>query len=68
MYRGYEQSLCRRNKIAVESGGGRAVQLTNGTTVGGLINGIVQVSPRDIIVILQSIKKAGALQADIVVE
>ena len=59
-----------QTKITVESSGGRAVQLTEGTTVGDLINALadVSVSTRDIIVILQSIKKAGALQADIVVE
>ena len=59
-----------QTKITVESSGGRAVQLTAGTTVGDLINALadVSVSTRDIIVILQSIKKAGALQADIVVE
>lgn len=59
-----------QTKITVESSGGRAVQLSDGTTVGDLINALadVSVSTRDIIVILQSIKKAGALQADIVVE
>lgn len=59
-----------QTKITVESESGRAVQLSDGTTVADLINSLadVNVSTRDIIVILQSIKRAGALQADIVVE
>lgn len=59
-----------QTRITVESESGRAVELSDGTTVADLINALadVSVSTRDIIVILQSIKKAGALQADIVVE
>ncbi len=59
-----------QTQITVESSGGRAVQLSDGTTVADLINALaeVNVSTRDIIVILQAIKKAGALQAEIVVE
>ena len=59
-----------QTRITVESESGRAVELSDGTTVADLINALadVNVSTRDIIVILQSIKKAGALQADIVVE
>ena len=56
--------------IDVSEEGGSAVQLGRGTTVAELISALVEVEAgtRDIIAILQSIKRAGALQAEIVVE
>ncbi|MEO0575460.1 MAG: flagellar basal body P-ring protein FlgI [Pseudomonadota bacterium] len=57
-------------EISVTEEGGGAVQLSRGTSVAELIDALaaVDASTRDVIAILQSIKRAGALQAEIVVE
>ena len=57
-------------EITVNEEGTSAVQLGDGTTVAELINALIEVDAgtRDIISILQAIKRAGALQAEIVVE
>ena len=43
--------------------------IDTGTNIGEVINGLnaIGVSPRDLIAILQSIKAAGALQAELVI-
>lgn len=53
--------------VAVEEGGRRLILLRTGTTIGELVNALnaVGVSPRDLVVILQGIKRSGALYADL---
>jgi flagellar P-ring protein precursor FlgI len=53
--------------IDVKEGGKRLVMLPKGATVGDLVAAVnaIGVSPRDLVVILQCIKRAGALYADL---
>lgn len=53
--------------IEVEEGGKNLVLLRSGATIAELVNALnaVGVSPRDLVVILESIKRAGALYADL---
>ncbi|WP_404367724.1 flagellar basal body P-ring protein FlgI [Sphingomonas sp. MMS24-J45] len=60
-----------RTKIAVDDGGGKSLAiLGGGTSLQSLVSGLnrLGVSPRDLITILQAVKSAGALQADIEVQ
>ncbi len=54
-------------EVKVKEGGGRLVVLKHGSTIGELVSALnaVGVTPRDLIAIMQSIKAAGALQADL---
>jgi flagellar P-ring protein FlgI len=57
-----------RTQIEVDQGAGRRLAvLPAGVTLGELVNGLnaLGVGPRDLITILQTIKAAGALQAEI---
>jgi flagellar P-ring protein precursor FlgI len=59
-----------RTKIGVqESGRGLAVVKNGGVSLQQLVDGLnaLGIGPRDLISILQAIKAAGAIQADIVV-
>jgi flagellar P-ring protein precursor FlgI len=58
-----------RTRVEVEEGGGNMVLLEEGVSLHDLVAGLnaLGVGPRDLIGILQAIKAAGALQADIVV-
>jgi flagellar P-ring protein precursor FlgI len=53
--------------IQVEEGGKRLILLKSGVSIGDLIASLnaVGVSPRDLIIIIQAIKRAGALYADL---
>ncbi|MGD0210055.1 MAG: flagellar basal body P-ring protein FlgI [Desulfomonilia bacterium] len=53
--------------VQVEEGGKRLILLKSGASIGDLVNSLnaVGVSPRDLIIILQAIKRAGALYADL---
>lgn len=53
--------------VSVEEGGKRLVMLPSGATIGDLISALnaIGVSPRDLVVILQAIKRSGALYADL---
>ncbi len=53
--------------VTVEEGGQRLVMLPKGTTIGDLVSALnaIGVSPRDLVVILQCIKRTGALYADL---
>lgn len=53
--------------VEVEEGGKNLILLKPGTTIGDLVNALnaVGVSPRDLVVILQGIKRSGALYADL---
>ncbi|MCO7223717.1 flagellar basal body P-ring protein FlgI [Pleionea sp. CnH1-48] len=59
-----------QTKIEVKESSAQAVNVANGANVADLIEALkkINVSTRDIIVILQSIKKAGALHAELIVE
>lgn len=60
-----------RTRIAVDDGGGRSLGvLPSSTSLRSLVAGLnaIGVSPRDLITILQAIKSAGALQAEITVQ
>ncbi len=56
-------------QIKAKEGGGKLILLKPGATIGQLVRALnaVGVTPRDLIAILQAIKAAGALQADLVV-
>jgi len=51
----------------VEEGGKRLILLKSGASIGDLVASLnaVGVSPRDLIIIIQAIKRAGALYADL---
>ncbi|HPC47211.1 MAG TPA: flagellar basal body P-ring protein FlgI, partial [Deltaproteobacteria bacterium] len=53
--------------VEVEEGGKNLILLKSGATIAELVNALnaVGVSPRDLVVILQSIKRSGALYADL---
>ncbi|MCU0576309.1 MAG: flagellar basal body P-ring protein FlgI [Desulfobacterota bacterium] len=53
--------------LDVEEGANRLILLRPGATIGDLVNALnaVGVSPRDLVVILQGIKRSGALYADL---
>ena len=56
-------------QIKAKEGGGKLILLKPGATIGQLVRALnaVGVTPRDLIAILQAIKAAGALQADLVI-
>lgn len=53
--------------LAVEEGGKQLVMLPTGTTIGDLVSALnaIGVSPRDLVIILECIKRTGALYADL---
>ena len=53
--------------VTVEEGGRRLVVLPDGTTIGDLVGALnaIGVTPRDLVVILQCIKRSDALYADL---
>jgi flagellar P-ring protein FlgI len=59
-----------RTKVAVDEGGGGTVRTAVGGTVADLALSLnkMRVSPRDIISILQGIKTAGALHAELIIQ
>ncbi len=65
---GAETVVVPRTNISVDEGNGKKMAvLQKGATLGDLVNGLnsLGVGPRDMITILQTIKAAGALQAEI---
>ena len=66
-----ETVVLPRSQISVDDGGGGQIaHLTPGASLKSLVSGLnaLGVSPRDLIAILQAIKSAGALQAEIEVQ
>lgn len=66
--RGGSTVVVPQTGIEVQENGGRSLVVLRGTaTIGDLVNALnaVGVSPRDLVVILQSIKRSGALYADL---
>jgi len=53
--------------VSVEEGGKQLVMLPTGTTIGELVAALnaIGVSPRDLVIILECIKRTGALYADL---
>jgi flagellar P-ring protein precursor FlgI len=62
-----QTAVTPQTDLEVKEGGKRLVMLPKGTSVGDLVSAVnaIGVSPRDLVVILQCIKKAGALYADL---
>ncbi len=56
-----------QTNVTVEEGGKQLVMLPSGTSIGALVSALnaIGVSPRDLVVILQCIKRTGALYADL---
>lgn len=65
-----ETAVVPRTAVAVDDGGGASLALVNGVSLRQLVSGLnaLGVSPRDLITILQAVKSAGALQAEIEVQ
>ncbi|WP_294056673.1 flagellar basal body P-ring protein FlgI [Sphingomonas sp.] len=59
-----------RTQVGVDDGGGASLAIVNGASLKDLVSGLntLGVSPRDLITILQAMKTAGALQAEIEVQ
>jgi flagellar P-ring protein precursor FlgI len=59
-----------RTSVKVDDGQGRALGIVSGTSLNQLVSGLnaLGVTPRDLITILQAVKSAGALQAEIEVQ
>lgn len=65
-----ETAVVPRTAVEVDDGGGRSLAMVQGATLRQLVAGLnaLGVSPRDLITILQAVKSAGALQAEIEVQ
>lgn len=65
-----QTTVVPRTSVEVDDGGGASLALVRGASLGQLVAGLnaLGVSPRDLITILQAIKSAGALQAEIEVQ
>ena len=66
--RGGQTVVVPQSNVSIEEETGRQMRIVNGgASLSTLVNGLnaLGVSPRDMISILQAIKAAGALQADI---
>ncbi len=61
-----QTAVTSQTNIAVQEQGGKLTTLDGGSNIGELVKGLnaIGVSPRDIIAILNSLKAAGAIQAD----
>jgi flagellar P-ring protein precursor FlgI len=65
-----ETAVVPRTRVDVDDGDGKRLRVVDGSvSLQDMVNGLnaLGVSPRDLIAILQSLKAAGALQADVVV-
>jgi flagellar P-ring protein precursor FlgI len=64
---GAQTAVVQQSSVSVEEGQGKLAALETGTTLRDLVAGLnaLGVGPRDLIAILQNIKAAGALQAEI---
>jgi flagellar P-ring protein precursor FlgI len=65
-----QTAVVPRTQIGVDDGQGRSLAMVGGTSLSQLVSGLnaLGVSPRDLITILQAVKSAGALQAEIEVQ
>ena len=67
---GGDTAVVARTAVRVDDGGGASLAPVGGGSLRSLVSGLnaLGVSPRDLITILQAIKTAGALQAEIEVQ
>jgi flagellar P-ring protein precursor FlgI len=67
---GVRTEVVPQTRIGVTESGGEPVQLGVGSTVADLVQALnrIKASPRDMIAILQGIKAAGALRAELVIQ
>jgi len=67
---GVRTEVVPQTRIGVTESGGEAVQLGVGSTVADLVQALnrIKASPRDMIAILQGIKAAGALRAELIIQ
>ncbi len=65
-----QTAVLPRTRIGVDDGGGASLAIVQGASLQSLVAGLntLGVSPRDLITILQTVKSAGALQAEISVQ
>lgn len=65
-----QTTVVPRTQVTVNDGNGVSLAIVGGTTLQTLVSGLnaLGVSPRDLITILQAVKSAGALQAEIMVQ
>jgi flagellar P-ring protein precursor FlgI len=65
-----QTTVVPRTQVQVDDGSGASLALVNGASLQSLVSGLntLGVSPRDLITILQAVKSAGALQAEIEVQ
>lgn len=65
-----ETTVVPRTQVQVDDGNGAHLAVVNGASLQSLVSGLntLGVSPRDLITILQAVKSAGALQAEIEVQ
>jgi len=65
-----QTTVVPRTNVQVDDGNGASLAMIDGASLQTLVSGLntLGVSPRDLITILQAIKTAGALQADIEVQ
>ncbi|OSM02396.1 putative flagellar basal body P-ring protein [Magnetofaba australis IT-1] len=67
---GGQTAVTNQNQMNVTEQDARLIEMQEGVTLNDLVKGLngVGVTPRDLIAILQTIKTAGALQADLVIQ
>jgi flagellar P-ring protein precursor FlgI len=67
---GGQTQVLPRTQVAVDDGGGASLAMVEGASLRSLVGGLnkLGVSPRDLITILQALRSAGALQAEIEVQ
>lgn len=65
-----QTAVVPRTAVQVDDGGGASLAMVGGASLRDLVDGLnkLGVSPRDLITILQAVKSAGALQAEIEVQ
>jgi flagellar P-ring protein precursor FlgI len=65
-----QTTVVPRTQVQVDDGNGAHLAMVNGASLQSLVSGLntLGVSPRDLITILQAVKSAGALQAEIEVQ
>lgn len=65
-----QTTVVPRTQVQVNDGNGASLAMVNGASLQSLVSGLntLGVSPRDLITILQAVKSAGALQAEIEVQ
>lgn len=67
---GGQSQVLPRTQVSVDDGGGASLAMVEGESLRTLVGGLnrLGVSPRDLITILQALRSAGALQAEIEVQ